>query len=229
MYRWTSRLPLSLLVLLSIGGATRADVISQVAPWTYVWSAPTFVAATNDSTGGINMNLSQPGPTNLSGSSDINAVILSTALAGHQYTFVDAPYTLTLTLTDGNSGATKQLTFQGEFGPDGAAQQSTLSTTNVQITNKFLNPTETVQLGTNDYTVSLNSFVPPGLPGNNSNGSIGADVTIAPASGGGGGSGTVGVQDVPEPSTLLLTGLAVPAGLAWWRTRGLRRREVTND
>lgn len=229
MYRWTSRLPLSLLVLLSIGGATRADLIT--APWTYTWSAPTSVAATNDPSGGITMTLSPlAAGTTLTGSSDINAVRLttfSTASANSPDVFNDAKYSLTINLKDITSGATGQLIFQGEFGPS-STQTSVLSTTNVNIQNTFLSPsTQTVKLGNYDYTVSLNTYVPPGLPGSITSGSIGADVTIAPATSGGGGG--TGVQDVPEPSTLLLTSLAVPAGLAWWRTRALRRREETND
>jgi len=88
--------------------------------------------------------------------------------------------------------------------------------------------------------VALNSYVPPGLPTATVFGSIGAHVSIDPGAGGGGGGGDGGgdggagggggVQDVPEPSTLLLAGLAVPAaGLAWLRARGLRGRGTRGD
>lgn len=232
---WSGRLLTTLVVLFAVGGAAHADMIT---PWTYAWSRnPISVAADNNGTGGISLTLAPLTPgTNLAGNSDITVVNLSTfssAPTGTVDTFTNAKYALDVHLTDMNSNQSGDLTFTGVFG-------GSLSTTSAQIKNTFVAPTtQSLVLGQHQYTVSLNSYVPPGLPDSTVFGSIGAHVSIADAStGGGGGSNTggsngggttVGVQDVPEPATLLLAGLALPAGLMWWRARGARRREAAND
>jgi hypothetical protein len=229
---WSGRLLLTLLVSLALGVAARADMIT---PWSYSWTrSPISVPADNNGTGGISMTVAPLTPgTHVVGDSDINAVNLSTfssAPAGTVDSFTNANYSLTVQLTDMNSNTSGSLTFHGFF-------SGTLSTTSAQIDNTFLNPlTQSIVLGQHDYTVALNTYVPPGLPDSTTFGSIGAHVSITdsiidppPGSGGGGGTGG-GVSTVPEPSTLLLAGLAVPAGLALWRVRTGRRRETTaND
>jgi hypothetical protein len=219
------------LLLLVVGGAAHADMIT---PWTYSWSRSplSVVADNNNGTGGISLALTPLTPgTNMVGNSDINVVNLTTfssAPSGTPDSFTNASYSLTVQLTDLNSGQSGSLTFNGAF-------NGTLSTTSAQITTKFLNPiTQDLVLGQHDYTVSLNSFVPPGLPDDTTAGSIGATVSIndatAPGNGGSGngGNGGGGVQTVPEPATLLLAGLALPAGLVWWRVRS-RGRDRSND
>ncbi len=224
---WSGRPLLTLLVVLGIGGAAHADTIT---PWTYSWSRnPISVPSDGTGTGGISMTLSPLTPgTNLVGDSDINAVNLSTfssAPTGTVDTFTNAKYSLTIQLTDLTSGTSGSLTFNGAF-------NGTLSTTSAQIDNTFLSPlTQDLVLGQHDYTVSLNSYVPPGLPSATTFGSIGAHVSIAdapsnPQSNNGGGS--PGVSDVPEPATLLLASMAFPAGLVWWRVRG-RGRATARD
>ena len=214
---WSSRLLMTFLVLSAVGGAAHADMIT---PWTYSWSrSPVSVPADQPGTGGINMTLSPLAPgTNMVGDSDINVVNLTTFSSNSTGvdTLTKVPYSLTVQLTDLNSGASHLLTFNGTF-------SGTLSTTSANITTTFLDPvTQTIQLGQHDYTVSLNSFVAPGIQADPTAGSIGAHVSITDANGGG-----VGVQSVPEPTTLLLAGLALPAGLAWWRVRG--RRNAAKD
>jgi hypothetical protein len=225
---WSGRLLLTWLVLLGVGGAAHADLIT---PWTYSWSrSPISVASDGNGTGGISMTLAPLTPgTHMVGNSDINVVNLTTfssAPTGTHDSFTNTPYRLTVQLTDLNSGQSGSLTFNGVF-------NGTLSTTSAQIQTTFLSPlTQDLILGQHDYKVSLNSFVPPGLPDDPTAGSIGASVGISAASntgnGGSGNGGNGGVQTVPEPSTLLLAGLAVPAGLAWWRVRR-RPRETAND
>jgi PEP-CTERM motif len=213
---WSGRLLGTLLVLATVGGTARADMIT---PWTYSWSRnPISVAADNNGTGGISMSLAPLTPgTNMVGDSDIIAVSLSTfssAPSGTVDTFTNSPFSLTAHLTDLNSNQSGTLTFNGVF-------NGTLSQTNAQITATFLSPsTQSIVLGPNTYTVALNSFVPPGLPNATVFGDIGAHVSIEDGSG-----GTVGIQTVPEPSTLLLVGMTLPAaGLALWRTRAGRSR-----
>jgi hypothetical protein len=219
---WSSRLLLTLLVLMSIAGAARADMM---IPWTYTVSrSPITVPAdtSNNSTGGINMSVSPLAPgTNVIGDSDISVVKLTTTSSNTTGvdTFTNAHYSLTIALTDlsGSTPATGSVTFNGVF------HNSTLNTTSADIKNTFLDPTtQNIILNGHDYTVSLNSYVAPGIPDDPTAGSIGAHVSITDATGVG------SVQSVPEPSTLLLAGLALPAGLAWWRARG-RRRDAAND
>jgi hypothetical protein len=233
---WSPRLLATLLVLSAFGGAARADVIT---PWTYSWSRdPLSVASDGAGTGGISLSVAPLAPgTHMTGDSDVNVVNLSTfssAAMGHIDTFTHSPYSLAVHLTDLTSGISGDLTFRGEF-------NGTLSTTSAEIHTTFLDPqTQSLVLGGHTYTVALNSYVPPGLPTATVFGSIGAHVSIDPGAGGGGGGGDGGgdggagggggVQDVPEPSTLLLAGLAVPAaGLAWLRARGLRGRGTRGD
>ena len=47
---WSGRLLMTLLVLLAVGGAARADMIT---PWTYIWTrSPISVASDGNGTGG---------------------------------------------------------------------------------------------------------------------------------------------------------------------------------
>jgi hypothetical protein len=216
---WSGRLLVALLVSGGIGGAAHADMIT---PWTYsVTRTPTSVAAdtANNSTGVINLTLSPLAPgAHLNGDSDITVVSL-TAFSSNSTgldTFTNAPYSLAIQLTDLNSSATGELTFNGTF-------SGTLSTSSADIHTTFLDPTtQSIVLDQHKYTVSLNSFVPPGIQSDPTAGSIGAHVSITDVTGGG---STGGVQTVPEPATLLLASLALPAGLAWWRARGRAGRD----
>jgi hypothetical protein len=238
---WSNRLLATLLVLSAFSGSARADMMT---PWTYSWSRdPLSVASDGGAgTGGISLSTTPLAPgTHMTGDSDIGVVTLSTfssAAMGHIDTFTKSPYALTIHLTDLTSGKSGDLTFNGQF-------NGSLSTTSADIKTTFLDPlTQSVVLGQHTYSVALNSYVPPGLPTATVFGSIGAHVSIDAASGnngggndggssgnggGNGGSGP-GVSDAPEPSTLLLAGLALPAaGLAWWRARGLRGRAPQDD
>jgi PEP-CTERM motif len=118
--------------------------------------------------------------------------------------FTNAAYTLSLKLTDEPSGQSGVFTFQGLL--NGTAWKH-----GSLITNTFVGPTtETMVLGNEQYTVALGSFVPPGPPGPENAGTIGATITMQPLS----------TQATPEPSTLALAGLGlVLTGLTTWRKR----------
>jgi hypothetical protein len=213
------------------GPKARADLIQ----WSYNWgSTPLSVSADGASTGGI--SLSTPSST-ATGSSDIIAANLSTfssALPGTFDTFTNKPYSLNLSLTDTASGAAGNLTFKGLF-------SGALSPTSAQITNVFLSPlTQALNLGANTYSVTIGPFSPPGIPGSTNLGSIGAHVQVTS------GSPPVtvppvtvppvtvpptGLDQSPEPTTLVLAGLGLPLvgaarGLRWLRGRLARRQAV---
>jgi hypothetical protein len=229
---WSGHMLATLLVLLAIDGAAHADQI----PWTYSWSRnPISVAADNSGTGGVSLTLVPMVGTNMIGDNpSITAVNLSTfssAPTGTVDTFTNSPFSLDIHLTDLNSGQSGDLAFSGVF-------NGSLSPTVSEITTSFTDATsKSILLGQNTYTVALASVQAPGLPDATTFGDIvygvsitGASTTTSnPGSGNTGNPGPgVSVQDVPEPSTLLMVGMALPAGLAWWRTRGARRRETAN-
>jgi hypothetical protein len=197
---------IALLVLLTGAARARADQIL----WNYNWSrSPSAVLADAPGTGYITLTDEQL--KSAIGDSDIVATNLrtySTALPGAPDTFTAKAYTLSLFLQDHDSGLSGTLTFTGQF--DG-----TLSALSSNIKNTFTGQTtQTLVLGTNRYTARIGSYAPPGPTNSTNAGSISAHatVTVDPI-----------IQDVPEPSTLLLACLAAPfAGAALWRRRGWR-------
>jgi PEP-CTERM motif len=227
---WFGRL-LTLTCLLFVTSTLHADPIQ----WSYSWTrSPLSVASDASGTGGISLTLGTGVP--MTGDSDVTAVNLSTfssALPGTTDHFTNSPFSLTLTLTDTASGSTGQTTFTGVF-------NGTLSPTSAQITATYDQSVHGLTIGSNIYSVSLGAFVPPGIPDSTTVGSIGAFVSVIAGTtnnGGGGdtiniggglsdglgnspGGGTVGVNDVPEPATLVLAAMATPAfGLMYWRRR----------
>jgi len=201
------------LTLLMLTGTVRADFI----PWTYSWTRnPVAVPADGGGTGGIGMT-NQP-VNHAVNSSDIVATSLwtfSSASASTPDTFTNQAFSLTLALTDDNSSQTTNLTFNGVF-------NGTLSASSANISQSWTgSDTQTVTLGNDTYTVSMNGYSPPGPPGSANPGSISAHVDVqAGPTGGGGGGGGGGVNPAPEPSTLALSGLGLSClGLAFWRKR----------
>ncbi len=103
------------------------------------------------------------------------------------------------------------VTFSGYFNGTLTADSS-----NVQLT--FTSPTtQTVSLGGNSYLVTMGTYTAPGPPGISNAGSLNAFVTVTP------GTGTIS-SSTPEPTALMLAGLALPClGLAGWRKRRGKR------
>ena len=126
---------------------------------------------------------------------------VSSASAGHQDTFINRPYSLTLTITDDHHHAlVPPITFSGVL-------NGTLSHDSAQLGNTFTSPQTQTFLDGN-LIVTIGPYTPPGPPGHHRTGSIGAQVVV-----------------VPEPSTLALLSLGGVL-LAWkaWRMRNTSRR-----
>ena len=156
----------ALVVAASVFAApARADLV----PYSYSWtpSSPS-VAAT---TGSGSLTLSSESALSVVGDTDVvatNVKTVSVALAGTPATFSNAGYTLSMWLKDDVSGQTTTLDFTGLF-------NGTVSAGSAHVTNAFTGlTTQTVTLGLNQYTVTMNSYLPPGPPSANNVGAIGA-------------------------------------------------------
>jgi PEP-CTERM motif len=210
MKRSTLLFTSAVVLAFSLGGSARADLIN----WTYSWQRnPVSVAADGNGTGGVSFT-NQANTVAAAGNSDIvatNLNVFSTASPSNPDQLIsNGAYSLTLTLTDSASGQAGTLTFTGKL-------TGTFSASNSDLTNVFTSAsTQTLDLGGNTYKVTIGPFSPPGPPlASSTPGSIAAHVEVTSDSGGG-----VGVQDVPEPSTMLLAGLGGLSFLgAAWRKR----------
>jgi hypothetical protein len=199
--------------LLAVASVFAAPARADLVGWSYSWSpASPSVAAT---TGSGSLSLSSEGTLAALGNSDVvatNVKSVSSALASSPDTFANAGYTLSMTLTDTASSQSTTLDFTGLL-------NGTVSSGSAHVTNAFTGlTTQTVTLGGNQYTVTLNSYLPPGPPSANNVGAFGASVTVVP------GDDSVGEPNgVPEPSSLLLAGLGCSSLLA---LRFRRRRKA---
>jgi hypothetical protein len=209
-----------LTLFLAAPDCVRADLI----PWHYDFSrSPSFVAADpagpgSAGTGTVNFFPGDSGAaTNTSNIVAFNIATSSAApdMHGNPDRYTNAKYTISLTITDDNSGKTGLFTFSG-------AISGTVTMTNANLTNKFDSPlTEALVIGGNHYVVSIGPFTPPAQPGAANFGAIGAHVEINPDSGNGNGNGGGHTSNTPEPSTLLLAGLgSLGAGWMWRRRHG---------
>jgi hypothetical protein len=179
--------------------AARADHIQ----WSYSWSrSPEQVFADGSTTSYVALTSESEVPAG--GNTDVvaaNLSVFSDAPDTAPAKFTDKPYTLTLTITDGDSNASNSLAFTGEFNG-----QVTSDSSNVSISFTGQN-TQSLTLGQHLYTVTMDAYAPPGPPGSTNVGSIGAHAIVA-------------VQTLPEPSSILLAAMALPgAGLFWRRRR----------
>jgi hypothetical protein len=178
--------------------AARADHID----WSYSWSrSPDQVYADGSTTSYIALTSESEVPAG--GNTDVvaaNLSVFSDAPDSTPATFTSKPYTLTLTITDGDSTAVGSLAFTGAFNGQVTSDSSNVSIT---FTGQI---TQSLTLGQHLYTVTMDAYAPPGPPGSTNVGSIGAHAIVA-------------VQTLPEPSSILLAVLALPAGVFWRRRR----------
>jgi len=187
---------------LACPASARADLI----PWTYSWSPSSSTVAATSGPGGI--TLTNEPLVAAQGDSDVVATSLRTFASGPSV-FSAAAYSLTMQLTDTLSGQSGTLTFTGAF-------SGTLSSGSSKITNAFTGlTTQTLTLGGNTYTVTLDQYLHPGSPTASNPGGIGGSVTVV-------GDSVGHPSSVPEPSSLLLAGLGC-SGLLALRFRRRRR------
>ena len=182
--------------LLLVGSTARADFVS----WTYQGSGTPIVTA--DHTGATGVNFAYDPVTAVIGNSAIavtNLWTFSVTQPPSADTLTNAGYTLALNLTDGASGKSGMVNFQGQL--NGA-----ISAGSSLLTNTFLgNTVQALVLGANVYTVALGSFVPPGPPTATNAGSISAQITVHP-------------NTVAEPSAFVLAALGLGGlGFVSWR------------
>ncbi|MGH7172048.1 MAG: PEP-CTERM sorting domain-containing protein [Gemmataceae bacterium] len=196
---------IALALLLLANTSARADLIA----WSYNWS-PNAANVSANGGGSGDLSFSNTAPNNALGASNTvitNIHAYSTASSTNPATFTNVPVTFTMRLTDSASQQSGSLTFTGTL-----SGTLTANSANVQLTYPSATTPQTMTLGGNTYTVSIGTYTPPGPPGASNAGSLNAFVTVAPATGGG------GISSVPEPSALVLTGLALPwVGLSGWR------------
>jgi hypothetical protein len=201
----------SLTFPLFVGTDARAGFVN----WSYNWSRVPADVISADAFGTSRISLTDESIGRATNSSDIVATNIRTfsdSPVDHPNHFLDAAYSLTLRLTDDASGETGSLTFDGVF-------NGTLSKGSSNIGTSFTNATTgKLVLGGNEYTVTIGDYSPPGPPGINNAGSIGATVSVAtlttepPPDPG-------PVNDTPEPSTVLLSclGLSFLGVASWWK------------
>ncbi len=202
MKRITATCVIALALFVVSSPSAQAGLIT----WGFDWNAsPSSLTA-----GGSSVTLSNEPAHIAEGNSNTvttNLKVISSTDPNHADTFSlsGGKYSLTVDLVDSATHATGSLTFNGQL-------QGTISQYNANVTNTFLSPaTQTITLGDTVFTVTMDSYTPPGPPSQGNLGSIGAYIQVAPK---------VHITSTPEPGSITLASLGVAlAGLGAWRGR----------
>jgi hypothetical protein len=191
------------------GVNARADIL-----WSYDFTPGTATVISDSGNNSITFT-NQP-LFNASNNSDVVAtnIAVKTPVVGTSDTFTHQNYTIKMYLKDTASGAftAVPLLFSGDL-------TGTITPTSTNIVNEFdpAHVTATVTLGSNTYTATIGNYTPPG-PAGSIPGSFSVHVTVVHN----GGHEPPPTNDVPEPSTMLLSCLGLAGlGLRAWRKRRL--------
>jgi uncharacterized iron-regulated membrane protein len=203
------------LLLAGETGAWAGPMSPSQVQWTYNFS-PGAPALTADNNPGAGVTFTNEATHFATGSSDVvatNLRVFSSATAGSpdSITGSNGNYSLTLQLSEAENGNvnTATLTFTGKLAGSFSSESSNLTNTYGP------NASQTVSLGSFNFTVSLLPATLPGPPDQTNAGSIAAHVTVS----------SLTPQSVPEPSTMLLSGLGLTfLGAASWRKRRAKAR-----
>jgi hypothetical protein len=145
-----------------------------------------------------------------SGSTDIllaNLTTVSSASVANPDKFTNQPWTIGVTIFDEDAGVSGSVQFKGMF-------SGSVWNKGAKITNSFTGlTTQFLKLGGNYYTITVDSYTKPGGPNATQKGAIGASIILSDAR-------PDGFQS-PEPSTLVLGGIAAFGGFFGWRRRRL--------
>jgi hypothetical protein len=202
--------------LLLTGTAVRADLI----PWGYSASDTQIFNSNNPiKTSSIKFAGSSGAVTSPDGKAGIiiyNLSTTSSALPTAPDSFSSVPFNLGVTLTDINATSSKSAlavssgvaNLSGTFSATNVSQSSMFPGMNTYTTTPTTLKLGAPDTGWNDYTIQVVSFTPPGQPGG-APGSILATVTVTPEPPD--GSGNPPPTGTPEPASLVLAGLALPA------------------
>lgn len=189
-----------------------SDAQAAFVNWSYNWSRVPSDVISADAFGTSRISLTDEPLGRATNSSDIvatNIRIFSDAKRATPNSFLDAAYALTLRITDDASGESGTVNFSGTFSGTASATSADISTTITSATQHEL------VLGGHRYIVSLDSYSPPGPPGINNAGSLSAAVEVVPKEV---DPPPPPPNDVPEPSTMLLSALGLSMfGMASWR------------
>ena len=206
----------ALALLLMTGMGVHANPLPAALSWTYNFTPGASSLAADGATGG-NVSFTNEITNTAVGNSTIvgtNLRVASTTTAGSPDTITgsNGGYSLTLALaaTDDTGLHTASLVFHGTL-------SGTFSHDSSNLANVFgSDALQTASLGAYTFTVALNSFTPPGPPGQANAGSISAFVSITP--------GAHVTETGPEPGTMVMAGLGLSffGGAAWRKRRKAR-------
>jgi hypothetical protein len=186
---------------LALVAATSAQ--AAFVPWTYNWEpgAP-FITSTNGQ-GHIYFTDEQLGKA--VGGTDVVVTNLrtgSTSPVGVFDVFNHTPFSVSVTITDSNSGKSGKLTWNGYFNGD-------ITSGSANVWDVLTSPiAQSMTLGQDTFKVSIGRYSPPGPPGIVNTGSISGHVFVS----------TTDPAHAPEPSGALLACLGGSClGFASWR------------